>query len=274
MTDQAELDARNADFWSFLCGSHQAKMLGVTDASLASLKKFDDWYMDMYPYLYRHIPFGEMAGKRVLEIGLGYGTISQKIAQAGADYRGLDISPAAVAMANDRMRQCGLPQTAVCASVLAAPFEDASLDMVISIGCLHHTGNLQRALDEVHRILKPGGKAVIMVYNALSYRRWYEQTAETRRYFEWLYLGQSDRPAFNINALQAYDTNDAGDCAPDTAFVSVSHLKQMCSSFSSFSATLENIAQEPPYADRTREELLTTGIPAICGLDVYATMVK
>ncbi len=272
--DQTELDSRNADFWSFLCGSHQAKLLGVHDSSLSSLKIFDDWYMEMYPYLVRHIPFSDMAGKRVLEIGLGYGTISQKIAEAGADYCGLDISSAAVAMANDRMRQCGFPQNAVCGNVLNAPFEDNTMDIVISIGCLHHTGNLQRALDEVRRILKPGGVAVVMVYNALSYRRWYEHTEETQKYFDWQYLGDKSRPDFNVNALQAYDTNDQGECAPDTAFVSVSHMKRMCSGFSRFSATLENIAQEPPYADQTREALLKTKIPSVCGLDLYATMSK
>jgi SAM-dependent methyltransferase len=272
--DQSQLDARNADFWSTLCGSIQAQQLGVTDSSPASLKKFDDWYFGIYPYLPRYIPFHEMAGKRVLEIGLGYGTVSQRIAESGAIYSGLDISPAAAAMANDRMRQNGLPQGAVCGSALQAPFDDATFDMIISIGCLHHTGNLQRALDEVWRMLKPGGKAVIMVYNALSYRRWRDAGAETAAYFNWFYLGEGSVPAFDPNICAAYDTNTEGVVAPETAFVSAGHLQKMCARFSSFEARLDNILQEPPYQSQTREELLATTIPSLCGLDIYATVIK
>jgi hypothetical protein len=50
----------NADFWNEPCGSQAARMLGVTDASLKSLKIFDDWYFDFYPYLKTYIPFEEL----------------------------------------------------------------------------------------------------------------------------------------------------------------------------------------------------------------------
>jgi len=271
---QADIDERNAEYWSFLCGSQQARDLGVTDSSLASLKKFDDWYFASYPYLTRHIPFDAMRGQQVLEIGLGYGTVSQRIAEAGAIYHGLDISPGPVAMANDRMRQIGLREGAVRGSALDSPFADGAMDMVITIGCLHHTGDLQRALDEVWRVLKPGGRAVVMVYNALSYRRWHQHTVETNTYFRWWYLGEGSPPAWNLSALAGYDTNINGETAPATAFVSIDHLRHMCGAFSAFSATLENISQEPPYASQTREDLLQTAIPETSGLDLYATLMK
>jgi ubiquinone/menaquinone biosynthesis C-methylase UbiE len=133
---------------------------------------------------------------------------------------------------------------------------------------------LQRGLDEVWRVLKPGGRAVIMVYNALSYRRWHQQTEETSAYFRWWYLGEGCPPAWNLSALAGYDTNASGETAPATAFVSVDHLRHMCAAYSSFSATLENVLQEHPYTAQTREEMLNTSIPAMCGLDVYATLIK
>ena len=43
---QAEIDARNADFWNELCGSHAAKALGMTGSDRASLAKFDRWFFD------------------------------------------------------------------------------------------------------------------------------------------------------------------------------------------------------------------------------------
>jgi SAM-dependent methyltransferase len=271
---QAAIDAANSAFWDTLCGSWLAQSLGVTDSSPQSLKRFDDWYLGVYPYLNTHIPFAKMAGKRVLEVGLGYGTVAQLIAEAGADYCGMDIAQGPVDMANLRLKQKGLPGRALCGSILETSFEDASFDFVVSIGCLHHTGNLQRALDEVRRVLKPGGTAVIMVYNGLSYRRWVQARGATGAYWLWSTFGIGDPGAVGAADRGAYDADLAGNAAPETAFVSVGHLRRMCSKFSSFSAKLENIDQEKPFENRPRSELLGSIWPGICGLDIYATVVK
>ena len=170
--NQAEIDEKNRRFWDELCGSQLARQLGVTDQSKESLERFDRWYMDFYPYLYRHIPFGDVKGKKVLEVGLGYGTVSQMLAEAEAIYSGLDIAAGPVGMVNHRLKQKGLAGQAIQGSVLEAPFSGETFDHAVAIGCLHHTGNLQRALDEVWRVLKPGGRAMVMVYYAYSYRRW------------------------------------------------------------------------------------------------------
>src|SRR6476620_4257503 len=112
-TTQAAIDNQNAEFWNSLCGTSLATALGITDGSEASLKKFDDWYLYRYPYLLKHVPTEMMAGRDVLEIGLGYGTLSQKIAEAGARYTGLDIAVRPVEMVNSRIRQKRLAGKAV-----------------------------------------------------------------------------------------------------------------------------------------------------------------
>lgn len=64
MPDQAatrsRTDQNNSTFWNELCGTQLAKSLGIVDDSIASLKKFDDWYFDYYPYLTTHIPFDDV----------------------------------------------------------------------------------------------------------------------------------------------------------------------------------------------------------------------
>src|SRR5690242_7304348 len=102
---QDDVNARNIEFWNDLCGAWIAKALGVNDASRDSLRKFDEWFFALYPYLGDYIPFAEMRGRQVLEVGLGYGTLSQRLAENGADYTGLDIAAGPVEMVNHRLRQ-------------------------------------------------------------------------------------------------------------------------------------------------------------------------
>jgi hypothetical protein len=54
------ISANNSQFWNELCGSVTAKSLGVVDNKPASLKRFDNWYLAYYPYLFLHIPFDDM----------------------------------------------------------------------------------------------------------------------------------------------------------------------------------------------------------------------
>src|SRR5665648_348439 len=115
---QTKIDKANMAFWDEMCGSALARKLGITDSSPRSLKLFDDWYMAYYPYLERYIPFGTMQGKRVLEIGLGYGTVAQRLMEHGADYHGLDIAANPVVMARHRLELLGKQGTVNQGSVL------------------------------------------------------------------------------------------------------------------------------------------------------------
>jgi SAM-dependent methyltransferase len=267
------LDTVNAAFWNELCGTTLARSLGVTDDSPASLKRFDEWYLGLYPYLPRHIPFHEMRGKRVLEVGLGYGTVAQRIGEAGARLSGLDVAAGPVALVNRRCTLQGIDGRAVQGSILAAPFAGETFDFVVAIGSYHHTGDLQRAVDETRRVLKPGGRLALMVYNGYSYRRWLRAAGDTARYFLWDKLGLGRPPAAPDRNRRAYDVNTEGQPAPHTDFISRAHLQRICRGFVDFDAHLENIAQEGPFRFWRRETLLE-GLPRFVGLDIYASARK
>lgn len=272
---QAQLDVRNAQFWDELCGTVEAKRLGVVDHGRESLQKFDRWYMGYYPYLSRHVPFERMHGRRVLEIGLGFGTVAQRIAEASADYVGLDIAANPVAMVNHRLRQNGLAGRAIRANMLNCPFEDRSFDWIVAIGCFHHTGNLQRCLDESWRVLLPGGRAVVMVYNAYSYRRWQDFRRETSRYFLWDKFGIG-RPHTGANKRErgSYDDNLQGEVAPETVFTSAAHMRRMTRRWSKLRVCRENIAvYEWLFKNQSREAACLWFGP-LCGLDLYCELQK
>jgi SAM-dependent methyltransferase len=266
---QDDVNARNIEFWNDLCGAWIAKALGINDASSDSLRKFDEWFFGHYPYLGDCVPFAEMRGRRVLEVGLGYGTVSQRLAENGADYVGLDIAAGPVEMVNHRLRQIGHPGKALQGSILDAPFADASFDCVVAIGCYHHTGDLQRALDESYRVLRRKGLLVAMVYNAYSHRRWFQARQATIQYLLWDWFRIGAPPLASAGERASYDLDTGGNEAPHTDFVSRHHLRQMCRRFASFRAMLANIDQEPPFTRHSRSELLHTKWPAWVGLDVY-----
>jgi SAM-dependent methyltransferase len=263
----------NAAFWNELCGTTLARSIGVTDASPASLRRFDSWYFDYYPYLERHIPFAQLAGKRVLEVGLGYGSVSQRLAERGALYQGLDISPGPVAMVNHRLQQVGLAGNARQGDVLDCPFDDESFDYVVAIGCYHHTGDLQRAIAETRRVLRRGGGAMIMVYGAYSYRRWIRWPAATVSYLLWdkFGIGQAGRASQRERA--AYDADSAGVAAPETVFVSPSHVRRMASDWTTVDITRENIGGDLILWMLPRNFLLYMFGPW-AGLDLYCRMAK
>jgi SAM-dependent methyltransferase len=248
---QREIDSGNAQFWDELCGSALARQLGIVDSSAESLRRFDDAYWDLYPYLDHYIDGPSLAGRPVLEIGLGYGTLSGRLAATGSELYGLDIAAGPVEMVRHRLRLMGRPADERIAqgSALAIPFEDARFDHVYSIGCLHHTGDLPQAVAEVHRVLRPGGRAVVMLYNRHSYRR---LIGALRR-----------RSAEDVR--RDYDSNAAGDAAPHTDYVSRRQARALFRRFATVRVDARNF-DSLPYVPR---RLLLGHVDRLVGLDLY-----
>jgi len=264
---QEAIDAANASFWDELCGSAAARAWGITDSSMDSLRRYDENFFRFYPYVEGLIDWKGMRGKRVLEVGLGYGSVSQKIAESGTDFTGLDIAANPVTMVNHRLKQSGLPGRAVQGSILDSPLAENSFDAVVAIGCLHHTGNLAAAIAACRRLLVPGGRFVGMVYYGYSFRQLW---LEPRRAFRhWLRELGGYRGTFRDGETSAYDHTQDGSLAPATEFISVRSLRALCSGYSNFRAVTQNANQEPPFKFWTRDQLLASPIPRLCGLDVY-----
>jgi ubiquinone/menaquinone biosynthesis C-methylase UbiE len=105
------------------------------------------------------------AGKRCLDAGTGSGRYAVAMAMHGADVIGCDISEAGLMTAKERA--AGIPNLRFQkGSVLDLPFENASFDFVCSAGVLHHTPSIERGLDELTRVLRPGGRLFLLLYGA------------------------------------------------------------------------------------------------------------
>jgi SAM-dependent methyltransferase len=270
-TAQQDVDARNAAFWDELCGTSLAKSIGVTDRSPESLRRFDDAYMDLYPYLPAQLRAPRESGEPLLEIGLGYGTVSQRLAEVGFDYHGLDIAAGPVEMVRQRLRMLDVgdaDKRVVRDSALEIPHADATFSHIVSIGCLHHTGDLPKAVSEVHRVLKPGGTAMVMLYNRHSLRqfvlRWQERAARVR-----------GRNLAEERLRAAYDSNSGGEAAPATVFVTARQVRdKLFAPFADVRIERHNFDPTPLLSIGSRtlvlsRDLALPTVARLLGLDLY-----
>jgi ubiquinone/menaquinone biosynthesis C-methylase UbiE len=154
------------------CGSHYAK-----DAPLHTL----DWFLEVERYRYQEyapwmnevMEFTKHKGSKVLEIGGGLGTDLVQFAKHGAITTDVDLSSGHLSLARENFKLRGLSGTFVHHDAEVLPFSDEIFDVVYSNGVIHHTPNTQGVVEEIFRVLKPGGKAIVMVYaeNSLHYWR-------------------------------------------------------------------------------------------------------
>jgi ubiquinone/menaquinone biosynthesis C-methylase UbiE len=107
-----------------------------------------------------------LEGKKCLDVGCGGGRYSIAMSRLGAgQVVGCDVSDDGLADA--RMRAGGLPDVSFeKASALDLPFDDGSFDFVFSSGVLHHTTDPDKGLDELTRVLRPGGKLYLLLYGS------------------------------------------------------------------------------------------------------------
>jgi SAM-dependent methyltransferase len=263
-TLQKQTDAENADFWDELCGTTLPQSLGIADAA-HSLEAFDRAYLDFYPYLQRHLPWPDAKERKLLEIGLGYGTVGQLLFERGFEYHGLDIAEKPAETMRRRLSRLGVadaPDRVSVGSALEIPHEDGSFDCVVSIGCLHHTGDLGRAIAEVHRVLRKGGRATVMIYNRHSARQ--------------VMLRAKNRFRRDPERLRAaYDIDSTGRSAPVTEFTSKKRLRSLASCFSSVQIDVENFEDLVIWGRlRIPRRALLGNVARVAGLDLYLSATK
>lgn len=115
-----------------------------------------------------HIPdvaeFASHMGESVLEVGCGLGTDGRQFVRGGARYVGCELSVGSLRLAQQGFKLFGMLGTFICADAERLPFCNNCFDLVYSHGVLHHVPDTVQAVQELHRVLRPGGRAIAMLY--------------------------------------------------------------------------------------------------------------
>jgi SAM-dependent methyltransferase len=124
---------------------------------------------DLEPYIRGFARFEEGRDKRVLEVGTGAGTDFVNWARNGAEATGVDLTEQGVTLTRERLALEGLRADVRVADAENLPFSDDTFDLVYSYGVVHHSPDTTRAIREIHRVLRPGGTARVMIYHSPSW---------------------------------------------------------------------------------------------------------
>lgn len=159
------------------CGSHYVQ--GVQPDTLAWYLEAERYRYGTYaPWMHEVMEFGRHRGEKVLEIGAGMGTDLAQYAQNGALCTDLDLSIGHLQHARRNFMLRGLEARFEHGDAEAMPFVDSEFDVVYTNGVIHHTPNTCAVIDELHRVLRPGGKAIVMVYAENSWHYWRRLVSE------------------------------------------------------------------------------------------------
>jgi len=130
----------------------------------------DDYRFDKLHYLPKVVDFSAFRGQRLLEVGCGIGTDLARFARGGARVTGVDLAQTAIDLARKNFELNGLAAEELrVANGEALPYPDASFDVVYGHGVIQYTADAPRLIREMHRVLKPGGTGIFMVYNRVSW---------------------------------------------------------------------------------------------------------
>jgi len=136
--------------------------------------KWMPWAQIGYPLLSSVVDYAALSGKKVLDIAIGTGWSTEQFVRAGAEVTAIDLTPRAVELTKTRLGLNSLDGAEVLvADAQSLPFAEGTFDYVLAFGCLMHMPDTPRAISEILRVLKKGGKMGAMMYNKNSLHWWY-----------------------------------------------------------------------------------------------------
>ena len=165
--DQVNLISRITAYWDEHI--HDLSITTYPVGTREFFQQLDEYRYDKLNYLPRLVDVSTYQGKSLLEVGCGAGIDLVRFARAGAVVTGIDLSTTAIELARKNIEQNGLKADLWVMNGESMQFPDNSFDVVYAHGVLQYTADVEKMVAEIHRVVKPGGGVVVMVYNRNSW---------------------------------------------------------------------------------------------------------
>jgi ubiquinone/menaquinone biosynthesis C-methylase UbiE len=154
-----------ADFWNRnVCQADLPQTVRGTREFFDEVEAIRYKYHYHLPPLFERMKLACGEGGKLLEVGCGMGTDLLQLARTGINVTGVDLTEAGIELARKRFDVYGTQAELKVADAENLPFVGREFDVVYSFGVLHHTPDTKSSVREVCRVLKPGGKAFVMLY--------------------------------------------------------------------------------------------------------------
>lgn len=199
-------------------------------------------YTLYYEYLMQEAEFQFHTNERVLEIGCGLGTDLAEYAVNGARVTGIDLGEEQIELAKlnfelrglkyDEIKECNAEQLT---------FEDKTFDLVFCFGVLHHIASPEKAIDEIYRVLKDDGRAIIMLY-ARGWKHYIK-----RCLIHGIILGKWFKAGLNWKIVYS-EVSEVHGNSPKTEIYSRNEIKQLFSRFNTLEMRKKRLGEFIEYA--------------------------
>ncbi len=184
MTNEIKLDIQ--DWWSqnpMTYGSTHGQTtfedgtynIGTSDFFARIDTEFYSWNKPLHSHkpFDKLFPYEQYKNAKVLEVGCGLGTMLMNWAKNGAICTGVDLNPTSIAQSKRRFELLGLQADIQLEDANSLSFVNNTFDYAWSWGVLHHSPNIDKSIQELFRVIKPGAGYGIMLYNRSSLYQWY-----------------------------------------------------------------------------------------------------
>lgn len=209
------------DFWESASCGEDLHLHGIDDQAYERQKLAR---YELEPFIHDFAGFATAKGKRVLEVGVGLGADHEQFAERGADLFGIDLTERAIVHTQRRLAQRGLHSVLQVGDAESLPFAAESFDVVYSWGVIHHSPDTAKAVREIHRVLRRGGEARVMIYHRrclLGAMLWARYALARGR--PWLTLDHIYAHHLESPGTKAYTDAAARDLFADFAQVTIRH---------------------------------------------------
>jgi 2-polyprenyl-3-methyl-5-hydroxy-6-metoxy-1,4-benzoquinol methylase len=176
---------------------HDLQVARSPIGSQGFFEELDQYRFEKLAYLPKLVDFSAYAGKQLLEIGCGVGLDLLRFARHGAIVTGIDLAEVSIDLAKKNFEHHAVQGRFQIMDGEHLQFDDNSFDVVYAHGVLQYTADAQRMINEINRVLKPGGDAILMVYNRYSWLKLLSRVSAVK-------LEHEDAPVLNAYSINQF----------------------------------------------------------------------